>query len=327
MVVSAEHPIFIAMRMIPMELVMMPQSYPSSSPAVCKQVWQPDGWVCNATQVVKFAATDASKIAQVKSEWSKLRDQLTELITLLSQQYPQFKKHDAFNNMKMTLTSMNVGFSNNDVNKCWDEMEKIRRVSLCYTCSAQNYNYFLKQKGLMPYSTCYDLIQICRPHFNHIRAYKDMRVELRNFFKDHIPNYPQYHSDNLDLYETRFFNLYYFAIFKPNDQKNNAKVCENCITLSGRPILDQLIKNFKKESEAMLSYLKKPSRALQSRSNWKSRKLSLNENMIEALLMRGVDVVFPGPELPGLAQTLSDFSNTPADLLGKKPQNFSMVPW
>lgn len=129
------------------------------------------------------------------------------------------------------------------------------------------------------------------------------------------------------MYEYRVFTLFDVTlVMRPYDQENNAKVCENCITLSGRPVIDQIIKKFKKESEAMLSYLK-PARALQSRSNWKSRALCQNENNIEDLLKRGVDVVFPSPENTPLRSVFSDSSNSAADLHGKLPQNFSMKIW
>lgn len=326
-IVSTENPIKFADKILPKKVLLeYPQQFPTKKPATCKQVWQPDGWVCKANEVVSYAEKDALKMQQVKAEWNDLIDQLVELNTLLLQKYPKFKQNPASHHIKYLLL-WDIEGVKKDATKCWDQMEKIRKVSLCYTCSASNYKYFLKRRGLMPYGDCYDLLQNCRSHFSSIKDYNDIRFPLRDFFRDHInSNYHQNHAEYLDNYEHRLFSLFFVSILRPHDQENNAKVCENCITLSGRPVIDQLIKKFKRESEAMLRYLKKPARSLHSRSNWEPRGLFQEEN-IEDLLKRNVEVVFPGLDGNPLRSTFSDNSNTMADLFGKKAQNFSMVPW
>ena len=131
----------------------------SVNDASCGDEWKRYGTCCNQYSLTRYAKRDTkgihksirqvqAMIENLHSTINSMRNINPSLIESLLSKYP------------MSILSGEVSYE-----ACWELIAKVRRSSLCNTCSGISEVYFKNNKINLGIDTCSNIIETCKTHF------------------------------------------------------------------------------------------------------------------------------------------------------------------
>lgn len=283
-------------------------------PTMCVNVWSKDGWVCKQKELIAYSENDYTKLKLAETDFIQLLTRLKDLEKLFIQKIPEFNKTRVFHHYFTRLQDSMVQEQIEEAKKCWSHMGKLRNSSLCFTCSAKNYQYYSSNKGLITMDDCRGLVAQCEKHFV-------LMAKLRYIF-DYFPSLAndtlkdeafankckKAFNDSTPAYH--LLSWYIGATDLIDSDLQKAKTCEWSLKLKDVPVLHSILKVFDEPTKLMTdymiryknsSYITAPSvlfggsmgfggrRRVLWAGNWGSRSLSNEEQLAKDVLVTEFD--------------------------------------
>lgn len=313
----------IASKKLPKEILLTsPLTAPANTTEVCKTVWTNDGWICKADDLIKYAEDDTAKLAKGEAEYYSLLDDLKTLQTLFFATIPDFNNTWVHYHFHTKMRPKMMPHYKSMAKTCWQTMGKFRNSSLCFTCSAVNYKYYLSNKGLVPIEDCREMVSNCKSHFTHLVKLSYIMKETPGMFSTKVGDEAFALKLKTFLDNSIAWQLLWYYLDAPYETNNQskAKVCEWTLRLTGTPILHSIIQTFKTAIQMITERLNNtPKRRLLMASNWQPRGLQLESLLSQEVLV----TVFDSNNLV-LVNPFTDSSNA-ASLSSNSPMNLSLA--
>lgn len=309
----------------------------TTAPDICSTVWSIDGWVCKASETIKFAERDGAKLLEGERDFNAIASKLHDLNNYFTSNVPSYNGSLPQKTIGLIANLEGLAFMQERANMCWSLMGRLRNSSLCFTCSAVNYKYYLSGRGLTPIQYCGWVTFSCQFHFAHFQRIFGYVMELGKFVSD-LSGYPNLFTSAEKQKELnvalKYLNDLLSGIKGSNVQK--AIACEYLIKLNTEPILFSFLKIIQNRVSTIRDFItmSTDARTLYSSgkivrdlprflktSNWQSRMLNLETD----LLTKDVSVTDfePNGNLYLVASLSSaSTSSLPSDAV---PMNLSMV--
>lgn len=225
----------------------------SSEPTpICNGFWQSSGYVCDAKKAIAFNVEDQAFIDQETQHFNTILSQLSQIgtnglknLTLFSSQMKEYL--DKF------TKEPNLAKMKEDAQKCWQVMKKFRSTSLCFACTANNYQFYRMKLALISSESCEQMITDCNPHFSVLgelylfvhqseTLVKDVSKERKvnefgmAFLSLVIKESKDKQQDRLG---SLLFGRLFSALFRNfvDVQAKHKEICEKSISLRRQPIL------------------------------------------------------------------------------------------
>lgn len=139
---------------------------------ICAAVWKGQQSICSAKILLDFTITSNLAIkATNRANSLRLSDQLTESTNRIKagSTSKTLGQNDAelliINPLVKDLDIFNFTKYQADIDKCWNYMNHVRGVALCYACQSGNEKYFSQDKAIVSQTDCNNMLGSCLPFF------------------------------------------------------------------------------------------------------------------------------------------------------------------
>ena len=149
---------------------------------------------------------------------------------------------------------------NADSKQCTDHVKNLKSSALCFVCSANNYEYFVKEKAIITRPTCSLVLESCMRHFitlDKIHQFTAKILTKRSTFEKERG----FNSKMQDAYQRSDFSEFLRNIRRVEKGDNSIdatkNICKLVYTITKKSVVDDLVKFLHCAADLTLRYVQK----------------------------------------------------------------------